>query len=74
MDNVIEMNHITKRFGQFFANDDITLHVKKGENPRLARRKRCRQINFDECFVWHLSTRWRRNFDQQPKSGDQQSQ
>lgn len=28
---VIEMNHITKKFGAFKANDDITLQVKKGE-------------------------------------------
>lgn len=31
MDYVIEMNHITKQFGNFKANDDITLQVKKGE-------------------------------------------
>ena len=28
---VIEMNHITKQFGSFKANDDVTLQVKKGE-------------------------------------------
>lgn len=28
---VIEMNHITKQFGNFKANDDVTLQVKKGE-------------------------------------------
>ncbi|MDR1953430.1 MAG: ABC transporter ATP-binding protein [Clostridiales Family XIII bacterium] len=31
MEYVIEMNHITKEFGNFKANDDITLQVKKGE-------------------------------------------
>ncbi len=31
MANVIEMNHITKKFGDFKANDDVTLHVGKGE-------------------------------------------
>lgn len=31
MSNVIEMNHITKQFGDFKANDDITLQVRKGE-------------------------------------------
>lgn len=31
MEYVIEMNHITKQFGGFKANDDITLRVKKGE-------------------------------------------
>ena len=31
MEYVIEMNHITKKFGEFKANDDITLQVKKGE-------------------------------------------
>ncbi len=31
MEHVIEMNHITKEFGNFKANDDITLQVKKGE-------------------------------------------
>ena len=30
-ENVIEMNHITKQFGTFKANDDVTLHVRKGE-------------------------------------------
>lgn len=28
---VIEMNHITKEFGSFKANDDVTLQLKKGE-------------------------------------------
>lgn len=31
MEYVIEMNHITKQFGNFKANDDITLQLKKGE-------------------------------------------
>ncbi len=31
MSNVIEMNHITKKFGDFKALDDVTLHVEKGE-------------------------------------------
>lgn len=31
MEYVIEINHITKKFGAFKANDDITLQVKKGE-------------------------------------------
>ena len=31
MEYVIEMNHITKKFCDFKANDDITLRVKKGE-------------------------------------------
>lgn len=31
MDYFIEMNHITKKFGDFKANDDITLQVRKGE-------------------------------------------
>ena len=31
MEYVIEMNHITKEFGGFKANDDITLQLKKGE-------------------------------------------
>ncbi len=31
MEYVIVMNHITKKFGAFKANDDITLQVKKGE-------------------------------------------
>jgi len=30
-ENVIEMKHITKKFGEFKANDDINLEVKKGE-------------------------------------------
>lgn len=31
MSKVIEMNHITKKFGEFKALDDVSLHVKKGE-------------------------------------------
>ena len=32
MEYVIEMNHITKQFGNFKANDDITIHALLGEN------------------------------------------
>ena len=42
---VIEMEHITKEFGSFKANDDITLKLKKGG------RKRCRKVHPDECTV-----------------------
>ena len=31
MEYVIEMNHITKQFGTFKANDDVTVRVRKGE-------------------------------------------
>lgn len=31
MEYVIEMNHITKQFGAFKANDDVTVRVRKGE-------------------------------------------
>ena len=31
MEYVIEMNHITKEFGDFKAVDDVTFKVKKGE-------------------------------------------
>lgn len=31
VDNVIEMRHIVKQFGNFRANDDINLTLKKGE-------------------------------------------
>lgn len=31
LEYVIEMNHITKKFGNFIANDDITLQLKQGE-------------------------------------------
>lgn len=31
MEYVIEMNHITKQFGTFKANDDVTVRIKKGE-------------------------------------------
>ena len=30
-DFIIEMNHITKQFGTFKANDDVTLKVRRGE-------------------------------------------
>ena len=29
--NVIEMDHITKRFGSFTAVNDVTFHLRKGE-------------------------------------------
>ncbi len=31
MEYVVEMNHITKQFGDFKANDDISLRLEKGE-------------------------------------------
>ena len=36
-DYVIEMRDITKRFGEFVANDQINLNVKKGESHALLR-------------------------------------
>lgn len=36
MEYVIEMNHITKQFGNFKANDDITLQVKKARSTRCS--------------------------------------
>ena len=30
-ENIIEMNHITKRFPGIVANDDVTLQIRKGE-------------------------------------------
>lgn len=35
MDYVVEMNNITKKFGDFKANDNITLELRKGENHAL---------------------------------------
>lgn len=35
MEYVIEMNHITKQFGNFKANDDITLQ-KKARSTRCS--------------------------------------
>ena len=31
MTRVLELNHITKRFGALTANDDVTLHLNRGE-------------------------------------------
>lgn len=35
MDYVVEMSNITKKFGNFKANDNITLKLRKGENHAL---------------------------------------
>lgn len=48
MEYVIEMNHITKQFGNFKANDDITLQVKKGEIHALLGENGSRKIHTDE--------------------------
>ena len=31
METILRLDHITKKFGDFAANDDICLEVKKGE-------------------------------------------
>ena len=31
MTRVLELNHISKRFGALTANDDVTLHLNRGE-------------------------------------------
>ena len=33
--NVIEMHDITKKFGEFVANDHINLDVRQRRNPRF---------------------------------------
>ena len=56
---VIEMLNITKRFPGIVANDNITLQLKKGEIHALL--ERCRKIHADECSVWIISARGRRD-------------
>ena len=38
-ENVIEMRDITKVFGEFVANDNINLHLRKSEIHALFRTK-----------------------------------
>ena len=37
MENIIEINHLSKSFGEVKAVSDLTLRVKKGEPPRRTR-------------------------------------
>lgn len=54
--HVIEMKEITKKFGDFVANDHINLSIQKGEIHALLGGKRCRKINSDEYAGWLVAT------------------
>ena len=38
--NVLEIHHLTKKFGDFVAVDNISLSDRRGRNIWIARRKR----------------------------------
>lgn len=48
---MIEVNHITKRFGKVTAVDDFTLDINRGLRTRHCRKQRRRKINTSENFV-----------------------
>ena len=52
MEYVIEMNHITKQFGSFKANDDITLKVRKGEIHALLGENGAGKSTLMSCLLY----------------------
>ena len=64
MEYVIEMNHITKQFGNFKANDDITLQVKKGEIHALLGENGAGKVHTDERSFRPVPAGRGRNQDQ----------
>lgn len=58
---VIEMLNITKRFPGIVANDNITLQLKKGEIHALLGENGAGKYHADECSVWIISARGRRD-------------
>ncbi len=55
MEYVIEMLNIRKEFGNFVANDDITLQLKKGEIHALLGENGAGKSTLNERAVWSLS-------------------
>ena len=52
---------IRKEFGSFVANDNITLQLKKGEIHALLGENGAGKSTSNECTIWSISTRSRRN-------------
>lgn len=51
-DYVIEMSGITKQFGDFKANDNINLQLKKGEIHALLGENGAGKIHTNEYSFW----------------------
>ena len=62
-DYVVQTENLTKRYGEFTALDDLTIHVKRGENIGFHRSQRCRQDNHDQNPGWFVSADVRDCFD-----------
>ena len=57
---VIEMREITKKFGDFVANDKINLQLRKGETMHFLE-KMVQEIYPDEYASWFIGTNKRRH-------------
>ena len=55
MEYVIEMLNIRKEFGNFVANDNITLQLEKGEIHALLGENGAGKINVNERAIWSVS-------------------
>ena len=58
---VIEMREITKKFGDFVANDKINLQLRKGEIHALLGENGAGKIYPDEYVGWFVGTNKRRH-------------
>lgn len=45
---MIEISHLTKKYGTHVAVDDLNLTIEPGKNLWLLRTEWCRQINYNE--------------------------
>ena len=63
MKYMIQTIDLTKRFGDFTANDHINLSVKPQENKMYCWGKWCRQEYFNEYVLWFVGTNRRKNTD-----------
>lgn len=55
-ENVIQVEELTKKFGDFHAVNAISFEVKKGEIFGFSRSQWCRENNRNENADWHQSS------------------
>lgn len=52
----LEMRNITKQFPGVKALDDVNFKGKTLSDSRISWRKRCGEIDINECFEWSISS------------------
>ena len=50
---MLRIEHLTKKYGDKKAVDDLSLHIQKRRDLRLYRTQRCRKDNNNQILLWN---------------------